>query len=110
MIKPLAHQFARAMRQTVKDKGIKQEPFARILETAAPVAREKTVACAPRDLVEVPFVFDKSITRCFRAQRGDAPIGQGAGFTCHKRDESPNDGLLKPRSTSAATDRKMKAK
>src|SRR5690349_20745136 len=99
MIKPLAHQFARSMGQTVKDKRIKPEPFARILETAAPVAPEKTVACAPRDLVEMPLVFDNSITRCFRAKRGEATIGQGAGFGRHK--------VSRARSTTAATDRKL---
>ena len=110
MIKPVGHELARSIGQTVEDERIKSEAFARIIETAAPVASKKTVACAPGDLVKMPFVLDNCIARCFCAKRCQPTIGQGAGFTCHKRDESPNDGLLKPRSTSAATDRKMKAK
>src|SRR5205823_12460616 len=95
MIKPFGHQFARSICQTVEDERIKPEPLARIIDTAAPVAGKKTVARPPRDLVEMPFVFDKRITPCFRAKRSETTtVRQRAAFTCHKRDESPNDGLL----------------
>jgi hypothetical protein len=69
MIKPIGHELPRSICQTVEDERIKPEPFARIIETAAPVAGKKTVARAPRDLIEMPLVFDNCITRCFRAKR-----------------------------------------
>ena len=80
MIKPFGHQLACSICQTVEDERIKPEPLPRIIDTAAPVARKKTVACPPRDLVEMPFVFDKRITRCFRAKRSETTVRQGAAF------------------------------
>jgi len=32
----------------------------------------------------VPFVFDKSIARCFCAKSSEAAIGRGRAFTRHK--------------------------
>jgi hypothetical protein len=72
------------MRQTIEYERIKPEPLARIIETAAPVATKETLTCTPGDLVEMPLVFGKGITRCFCAKSGEATIGQGAAFAYHR--------------------------
>src|SRR5215471_361091 len=85
MINSIGHQLARSMCQAIEDERIKPEPFARIIDTAAPVASKKTVACPLRDLVEMPLVFDKRIPRCFGTKRSETTVRQRAAFTCHKK-------------------------
>src|SRR6516162_10494222 len=50
-----------------------------ILETAGPIARQKTFARTPGDGVEARLVLEKSFQRSLGATRGKTTVGQRAG-------------------------------
>ena len=47
-----------------------------VIETAGPIARQKTFPCTPGDEVEACLVVEKSLLRNFGTTRGKAAVGQ----------------------------------
>jgi hypothetical protein len=51
------------------------QAFGRVIETARPIARQKTFARTPGDGVETRLVVEKSLLRDFGAPRGKTTVG-----------------------------------
>ena len=55
------------------------QPLGRVVMAAAPIARQKTVARAPRDLVEARLVVAERVPRFLRAKCRQPAVGQRRG-------------------------------
>jgi hypothetical protein len=51
------------------------QALGRVIETASPIACQKTFPCTPGDGVETCLVIEKSLLRDFGATRGKTTVG-----------------------------------
>ena len=71
-----AHQFADPICQAVENFIVEMQTLGSVIETAGPIARQKTLTRTPGDGVETRFVVEKSFERGFGATRGETTVGQ----------------------------------